>query len=135
MYVCIYVCVYLCMCVCVYVVRMYVCMYACMHVCMYANMHVCMYACMYVCMYVCMYDVVGSCGHGRMNKNRRAKQVMNWTPGRKRGRGRPRKKLAGDHPRRPAGLELTWVDALDAAEDRAGWRKRITRCAVQHGRD
>jgi len=31
-------------------------------------------------------------GHvARMNKNTRAKQVMNWTPGGKRGRARPRK--------------------------------------------
>ena len=32
-------------------------------------------------------------------------------------------------------LELTWEDALDAAEDRDGWRKRIARCAAQHGTD
>jgi len=32
-------------------------------------------------------------------------------------------------------MRHTWEDALDAAEDRDGWRKRIARCAVQHGMD
>src|SRR6218665_3390804 len=39
-----------------------------------------------------------------MNMNRKAEQVLNWTPGRKRGRGKAghtEEKLAGDHPRRP----------------------------------
>jgi len=31
------------------------------------------------------------------------------------------------------GFELTWEDALDAAEDRDGWRKRIARSAVKQG--
>src|SRR6218665_3699500 len=70
-------------------------------------------------------------GHvARMNLNRKAKQLLNWTPGRKRGRGRPRKywpeTIRGDLRT----LELTWEDALDAAEDRDGWRKRIARCAA-----
>jgi len=30
---------------------------------------------------------------------------------------------------------MTWKDALDAAEDRDGWRKRIARCPAQHGTD
>src|SRR6218665_117688 len=42
-------------------------------------------------------------GHvARMNKNRRAKQVMNWTPGRKTGKKKTEEILAGDHLRRPA---------------------------------
>jgi len=54
------------------------------------------------------------------NMNRRAPNK-----GRKRGRGRPRKNwpetIRGDLRI----LELMWEDALDAAEDRDGWRKRI----------
>jgi len=80
--------------------------------------------------------IIRRLGHvARMNKNRRAKQVMNWTPGRK-GEGEDRGKIG----RRPSaktmqGLGLTWEDALDAEEDRDGWRKRIARCAVQQGKD
>ena len=73
-------------------------------------------------------------GHvARINMNRRAKQVLNWTPGRKRGRRRPRKNWPETIREDLRILELTWEDALDAAEDRDGWRKRIARCAVQHG--
>ena len=71
----------------------------------------------------------------RMNVNRKAKQVMSWTPGRKRGRGRPRKNWPETIHEDLRGLELTWEDALDAAEDRDDWRKHIARCAVQHGKD
>src|SRR6218665_526704 len=66
----------------------------------------------------------------RMDMNRKAKQVMNWTSGRKRGRGRPRKNWPETIRKDLRGLELTWEDALDAA-DRDGRRKRIARCAVQ----
>jgi len=70
-----------------------------------------------------------------MNKNRRAKQEMNWTPGGKGGRGRPMKNWPETVHEDLRGLELKWEDALDAAEDRDGLRKRIARCAVQHGKD
>jgi len=71
-------------------------------------------------------DVVGSCGQNELEyRNRRAKQVMNWTLGGKRGRGRPRKNWPETIYEDLRGLELTWEDALDAAEDRDGWRKRI----------
>src|SRR6218665_4000318 len=71
----------------------------------------------------------------RMNMNRKAKQVLNWTPWRKRGRGRPRKNWPETIRENLRILELTWEDALDAADDRDGWRKRIARCAAQHGTD
>ena len=64
-----------------------------------------------------------------MNLNRKAKQVLNWTPGRK----RPRKNWPETIREDLRILELTWEDALDTAEDRDGWRKRIARCAAQHG--
>ena len=70
-----------------------------------------------------------------MNENRRAKQVINWTPGAKRGRGRPMKNWPETIREDLRGLELTRKDALDAAEDRDGWKKRIARCAAQHGTD
>ena len=72
-----------------------------------------------------------------MNLNRKAKQVLNWTPGRKKGQRKTEDKLAETirgHLRIGL-LELTWEDALDVAEDRDGWRKRIARCAAQHGTD
>jgi len=75
-------------------------------------------------------------GHvARMSKDRRATQVMNWDQEGKRGRGRPRKNwqetIRGDLRR----LGLTWEDAVDAAEDRVGWKKCIARCAAKHGKD
>jgi len=42
--------------------------------------------------------------------------------------------LAGDLREDLRELGLTWEDALDAAEDRDGWRKCIARCAALHGR-
>src|SRR6218665_3530263 len=75
-------------------------------------------------------------GHvARMNKNRKDKQVMNWTPWQNRGRGRPRKNWPETIREDLRGLKLTWEDALDAAEDRDGWRKRIARCAEQQEKD
>jgi len=66
-------------------------------------------------------------GHvARMNLTRKAKQVLNWTPGRKGGKGRPRKNwpetIRGDLRI----LELTREDALDAAEDRDGCAQHRT---------
>jgi len=72
---------------------------------------------------------------GHVDMNRKAKQVLNWTPGRKMGRGRPRTNWPETIREDLRGLELTLEDALDAAEDRDSWRKRIARCAVQHGTD
>jgi len=66
---------------------------------------------------------------------RRTKQVMNWDPGGKRGRGRPREKWPETICEDLRGLELTWVNFLDVAEDRGGWRKYIARCATLHGTD
>jgi len=60
---------------------------------------------------------------------------MNWAPEGKRGMERPRKNCPETFREDLRGLELTWEDALDAAEDRDGWRKCIARCAVQHGKD
>ena len=71
----------------------------------------------------------------RMNRDRIVKQVMNSAPEQKREREH-QGKLAGDYPLRPArGLELTWEDALDASEDRDGWRRCITRCVALHRMD
>src|SRR6218665_2295605 len=48
-------------------------------------------------------------GHmAKMNKNRRAKQVMNWSPGGKKRRGRPRKNWPETIREDLRGLELTW---------------------------
>jgi len=57
-----------------------------------------------------------------MNMSRKAKQVLNWTPGRKRGRGRLRKNWPETIYEDLRILELTWEDALDAVGDRDGWR-------------
>ena len=43
--------------------------------------------------------------------------------------------LAGDLREDLRELGLTWEDALDAAEDRDGWRKCIARCTALHGKD
>src|SRR6218665_4166817 len=52
-------------------------------------------------------------GHvARMNKNRRAKQVINWTPGGKRGRGRWRENWTETIRENLRELELTWEDML-----------------------
>jgi len=73
-------------------------------------------------------------GHAAiMNKGRRVKQVMNWDPG---GKGEDRGRIGVENTRGGLrGLGLTWEDALDAVEDRDGWRKCIARRAALHGKD
>src|SRR6218665_2732454 len=58
---------------------------------------------------------------------------MNWTPGRKR-EGKTEEKLAGDHWRGPARIG-TDVGRCSRRSGGQRWRKRIARCAVQHGKD
>ena len=68
----------------------------------------------------------------RMSDDRRAKHVMNRVPEEK---GRSRKNWLETIREDLKKLNLMRKDALDAAEDRYGWRKCIARCAVLHGKE
>jgi len=75
-------------------------------------------------------------GHvARMNSDRRANQVMNWTPEGKRGRGRPRKNWMGTVREDLKCLEMTVEDAVRMSMDRGEWRGCVARCAVLHAKD
>src|SRR5678815_1059782 len=75
-------------------------------------------------------------GHvARMDNDRRASQVIRWTPEGKRGRGRPRKNWMGTVQEDLRCLEMTVEDAVEVAKDREEWRSCVARCAVLHGKD
>src|SRR6218665_2992932 len=67
-----------------------------------------------------------------MNMNRKAKQVLNWTPGRKMRRGRTRKNWTETNQAicQDLGiLELTWEDALDVYSGGQRWLEE-THCPM-----
>ena len=66
----------------------------------------------------------------RMNNDRRASQVINWTPEGKRGRGRPRKNWMGAVREDLRCLEMTVEDAVEVsvAKDREEWNTCVARC-------
>ena len=70
-----------------------------------------------------------------MDNDRRARQVIRWTPEGKRGRGRPRKNWMGTVQEDLRCLEMTVEDAVEVARDREEWRSCVARCAVLHGKD
>ena len=56
---------------------------------------------------------------------------MNWE---EKGEGVDRGRIGRRPSVETCELGLTWEDALDAVEDRDGWRKCIAQCAALHGK-
>ena len=75
-------------------------------------------------------------GHvARMNSDRRANQVINWTLEGKRRRGRPRKNWMGTVQEDLRCLEMMVEHAIEVARDREEWKNCVARCADLHGKD
>ena len=64
----------------------------------------------------------------RMDKDRRANQVLNWIPEGRKRKGRPRKNWAETVKSDLRGLEISWERAEERAMDRVEWRRCVARC-------
>src|SRR3984885_2110199 len=71
----------------------------------------------------------------RMDEARIAKQVMNWKPEGRRGRGRPRKNWPGTIKEDLKCMDMTLEEATQLAVNREEWRSCIARCAELHDKD
>ena len=71
----------------------------------------------------------------RMDEARIARQVINWTPLGRRGRGRPRKKWPETIREDSKCMDTTWEMHGYNAVDREKWRSCIVQCAELHEKE
>jgi len=64
----------------------------------------------------------------RMDKDRRANQVLHWVPEGSKRRERPRKNWTETVKNDLRGLELSWEREEELAMDGVEWRRCVARC-------